>query len=1116
MAEEKRNFNGIPRDFYYGNTYPNDQDKATRMGGKVFYDLKPFSEYLRKSRESLERAAKIKAECFEVKQRLIAKPLFSIIRVNADSTVTVAVPQGNYYILDWNDEWGGVDLFDALAKGRKQVFDNDDIVDVSTKHIVFCSDEELDTDGAFQVWLSEAEDSIKCNISKLDFTSIDEYSIASGNVKFISASYNGKALALQYTGVLTEEVEFFSRKKQVVKSQSTKVHDISKMRLTMDGTKIKHLKDNLAVASCDDNLLGRLYADGIEFKYEVFGKEDICDFLNDKRIRFFDRKIEVVESSLGDSGDKIEISNLPFEIVNLGQNIRRRFKDNTGNAISKIIEIVEDEDFKDDVYSNVSYFFRETTETLTSTDGRRFRIGNKFENFNQLEICEFNGKDNVVITDLPKELYIEPNARQIRMQQNALRVLLDKPCIEHAPLLELMQERRFCEWGFCDYESEHIRKWYRLTNIKYEGCDSQREFVKKALATPDFAILEGPPGSGKTTTILEIIAQMIMRGEKVMLAASTNAAIDNILERLTDLPNEVQEKILAVRIGNESAISDSVGQYTLFDMDKYLRNEIISRANLVCGTIIGVLQHPEFNLGDTKLPVRPLYDCLIIDEASKTTFQEFLVPAIYARKWILSGDLKQLTPYVEQDNIEASLSQIKAFDISHQKAQAILMCLENDVYKSGKDKEVLRKLRFCIAVDADTLRAIAELIPDYPYRKIALLGNIDGSNAATIEEFMNSPEKAVMVYGSDLLFVDRKDYATISKYIPSDFIPLLGGYGIADYQAAASHKALTTFAYKNLEKLKSYLTSELKEKSWAGEIAWRLCRVQELFLLSEIGDGTDDMTDKYLKQIDERIPEFAAVDVQREIALLREIALPSIIQLLQKGIGEKSIIENTKQTTLNRGFDAGVLATRHTLVEYQHRMHNDISAFPAQHIYKGIALKNGKTIKRDWDYGRYSNRAQWLEVPTNEKCQNKNVFEVEKIAEEIKAFIEFAIANPRPDGSPWSIACLTYYRAQETELKNKIQRLLREERPRSYYNKPDKNIEVMIYTVDKFQGKEADIVFLSMIKAGEVNLGFMDSPNRLNVALTRAKFQLVLVGNKKYFKSNRCKSKLLQSVAEDY
>ena len=74
----------------------------------------------------------------------------------------------------------------------------------------------------------------------------------------------------------------------------------------------------------------------------------------------------------------------------------------------------------------------------------------------------------------------------------------------------------------------------------------------------------------------------------------------------------------------------------------------------------------------------------------------------------------------------------------------------------------------------------------------------------------------------------------------------------------------------------------------------------------------------------------------------------------------------------------------------------------------------------------------------------------------------------------------------------------------------------MIYTVDKFQGKEADLVFLSMIKSGQVGLGFMDSPNRLNVALTRAKYQIVLVGDKEYFKSNKCKSELLRHVAEEY
>jgi superfamily I DNA and/or RNA helicase len=42
----------------------------------------------------------------------------------------------------------------------------------------------------------------------------------------------------------------------------------------------------------------------------------------------------------------------------------------------------------------------------------------------------------------------------------------------------------------------------------------------------------------------------------------------------------------------------------------------------------------------------------------------------------------------------------------------------------------------------------------------------------------------------------------------------------------------------------------------------------------------------------------------------------------------------------------------------------------------------------------------------------------------------------------------------------------------------------------------------------------MDSPNRLNVALTRAKYQMVVVGNKEYFST--CKSELLKAVAQEY
>ena len=207
---------------------------------------------------------------------------------------------------------------------------------------------------------------------------------------------------------------------------------------------------------------------------------------------------------------------------------------------------------------------------------------------------------------------------------------------------------------------------------------------------------------------------------------------------------------------------------------------------------------------------------------------------------------------------------------------------------------------------------------------------------------------------------------------------------------------------------------------------------------------------------------------------------------------------------------------RHTLVEYQHRMHSDISAFSAKHIYEGRALKNGNRINRDWGYYEYPKRACWLNVAGKSNCNNNNQEEVKVIITEVNKFISFAKDHPKHNGEPWTIACLTYYRKQEEMLKKELHRILKTERASSYQNTADGAVEIMIYTVDKFQGKEADIVFLSMIKSGQAGLGFMDSPNRLNVALTRAKYQMVVVGDKEFFRSNKCKSELLRSVAEEY
>ena len=60
---------------------------------------------------------------------------------------------------------------------------------------------------------------------------------------------------------------------------------------------------------------------------------------------------------------------------------------------------------------------------------------------------------------------------------------------------------------------------------------SQRKAIDNALKS-DISIIEGPPGTGKTQTILNIIANAIMRGESVAVVSNNNSAIDNIYEKL--------------------------------------------------------------------------------------------------------------------------------------------------------------------------------------------------------------------------------------------------------------------------------------------------------------------------------------------------------------------------------------------------------------------------------------------------------------------------------------------------------------------------------------------------------------------------------------------------------
>jgi superfamily I DNA and/or RNA helicase len=86
---------------------------------------------------------------------------------------------------------------------------------------------------------------------------------------------------------------------------------------------------------------------------------------------------------------------------------------------------------------------------------------------------------------------------------------------------------------------------------------SQHEALEYVLNCKDVGILYGPPGTGKTTTLIQIIKNTLLNEKQVLVTASSNVAVDVIVERL------VAEGIRTVRIGNISRIDETLIQHTL-------------------------------------------------------------------------------------------------------------------------------------------------------------------------------------------------------------------------------------------------------------------------------------------------------------------------------------------------------------------------------------------------------------------------------------------------------------------------------------------------------------------------------------------------------------------------
>ncbi len=94
---------------------------------------------------------------------------------------------------------------------------------------------------------------------------------------------------------------------------------------------------------------------------------------------------------------------------------------------------------------------------------------------------------------------------------------------------------------------------------KRELNADQVEAVKLSAGRNEIVLVHGPPGTGKTTTVTEVIAEAVRRGERVLASADSNVAVDNMLRKLAE-----REGLGLVRIGHPARVGEGLERYTLF------------------------------------------------------------------------------------------------------------------------------------------------------------------------------------------------------------------------------------------------------------------------------------------------------------------------------------------------------------------------------------------------------------------------------------------------------------------------------------------------------------------------------------------------------------------------
>jgi superfamily I DNA and/or RNA helicase len=630
---------------------------------------------------------------------------------------------------------------------------------------------------------------------------------------------------------------------------------------------------------------------------------------------------------------------------------------------------------------------------------------------------------------------------------------------------------------------------------------SQRKALLAAIHCQDLALLQGPPGSGKTTVIAEIIWQILSQNpsHKILLTSETNLAVDNAIDRLlnTKYVNPRLERyttlIKPLRLGAISKLDEQGAKYSVHRIRKW------ADANYQIPTD-DALTLEEQNEGEEAAEKVSLEQNAVqewmrrISERTQLDNPKYRALLQEWREGLLcpSPEVKKIfkDKYIEYANVVGSTCSSCGSPKFMQEAAEILGEKEQELKELQRLQQMIRYVTFGKEVKAKLEKLNIPKIDEY----------FDIVNRYRQEYFF------LMHYFS---LEENKITETDKKKLHE--IETVNGFKITkkeDIRKLLSYNKAVEYGVQKiipfLQPSVAFHTVIMDEASKATppELVLPLCLGKRSIVIGDHRQLPPMLNDR---DFQESLQSVGAQNLAKEI----DASFTETSQF------EKMILNpNVSPTIISR-------------CNIQYRMHPDINNVIKQFYLEEGGLEPAEELITHADdtnlnnpFSRYHGinvpgliephtHTIWVNVQTPEEKEGTSVINegevkaIRVILESLKKESTFenfqkfweGITDSLKQKQEKEIAVISFYSAQKRLLKNGLLGI---------------GLPLKINTVDRFQGMERNIVIVSTVRSHIKNIfggriepnkdcGFAKSPQRLNVALSRAKRLLIVVGNKDFF-----------------